>query len=52
MKTVWIILSLVFGLLFFALGCSSGADIIQYFGAIVLIPGLFGFVDKLWPEGK
>ena len=52
MKAIWIILSLVFGLLFFVLGCMAHADMIQYFGAIVLIPGLIGFLEKLWPEGK
>lgn len=50
MKTVWMILSLVLGLLFFALGCVVGADMIQYFGAIVLIPGLIGLCDTLWPD--
>lgn len=50
MKAIWIILSFVFGLLFFALGCSLGADKLQYFGAIVLIPGLIGLCDALWPE--
>ena len=50
MKAIWMILSLVFGLLFFALGCSMGADIVQYFGVLVMIPGLIGFCDALWPE--
>ena len=52
MKTSWIILSLVFGLLFFVLGCVAHADLFQYFGAIVLTPGLIGFLEKFWPEGK
>ena len=50
MKAIWMILSLVFGLLFFAYGCSVGSDTIQYFGAIVLIPGLIGLCDAIWPE--
>lgn len=50
MKAIWMILSLVFGLIFFAYGCMKGADSIQYFGAIVLIPGLIGLSDKLFPE--
>ena len=50
MKAIWIILSLVFGLLFFALGCSLRADVVEYFGVIVLIPGLIGLCDALWPE--
>ena len=43
-------MSLVFGLLFFALGCMVNADMIQYFGAVVLIPGLIGLCDAIWPE--
>ena len=50
MKAIWIILSFVFGLLFFALGCSLHADVVEYFGVIVLIPGLIGLCDALWPE--
>ncbi len=50
MKAIWMILSLVFGLLFFAYGCLKGSDTIQYFGAIVLIPGLIGLCDAIWPE--
>ena len=50
MKAIWIILSLVFGLLFFALGCSLRADIVEYFGVLVMIPGLIGLCDALWPE--
>lgn len=52
MKWKWIILSLVMGLLFFALGCAAGVDMIQYFGTIVLIPGLLGLLYKIWPEGE
>ena len=50
MKAIWMILSLVFGLLFFALGCSLRADTIQYFGVLVMIPGLIGLCDAIWPE--
>ena len=50
MKAIWMILSLVFGLLFFWVGCSLRADTIQYFGVLVMIPGLIGFCDALWPE--
>lgn len=46
------ILSLAFGLLFFALGCSIAEEIIEYFGVIVLFPGLIGLCDALWPEEK
>lgn len=52
MKWKWIILSLVMGLLFFALGCAAGADMIQYLGTIILIPGLLGLLYKIWPEGE
>ena len=50
MKTIWMILSLVFGLLFFSLGCMNGADKVQYFGAILLFVGLIGLFEKIWPE--
>jgi hypothetical protein len=51
MKAIWIILSLVFGLLFFAVGCTlPKAEVIQYFGALVMIPGLIGLCDAIWPE--
>lgn len=50
MKAIWIILSFVFGLLFFAYGCAMAKDVIQYFGVIVLIPGLIGLCDAIWPE--
>ena len=50
MKDILMIMSLVFGLLFFTYGCFIGIDAIQYFGAIVMIPGLIGLCDALWPE--
>ncbi len=50
MKTKWMILSLLAGVLFFALGCYSGADPVQYFGAAFLFVGLIGLFEKIWPE--
>ena len=50
MKTIWILLSLVFGVLFFFLGCAMDSTMIEGFGAIVLVPGLIGLLEKLWPE--
>lgn len=50
MKWKWIILSMLMGVLFFALGCSAHVDMLQYLGAIILIPGLFGLLYKIWPE--
>ena len=52
MKTKWIILLLVFGLLFFGLGCKANSVAIEGFGAIVLFPGLIGLFEKIWPEGE
>ena len=50
MKTIWILLSLVFGVLFFFLGAAMDSTMIEGFGAIVLVPGLIGLLEKLWPE--
>ena len=50
MKKFWWILSLLFGILFFALGCVAGVDVAQYLGAILIFPGLVGLLDKIWPE--
>ena len=50
MKAIWILLSLVFGVLFFFLGCAMDSTMIEGFGAIVLVPGLIGLLEKLWPE--
>ena len=44
------ILSLVIGLLFFALECSGDSIVIEAFGTIVLIPGLLALVARIWPE--
>ena len=50
MKAIWILLSLVFGVLFFFIGCLVDALVIELFGAIVLVPGLIGLLERLWPE--
>ena len=50
MKTKWIILLLVLGLLFFGLGCMVDSFAVEGFGAIVLFPGLIGLFEKIWPE--
>ena len=44
------LLQLVFGVLFFFLGCAMDSTMIEGFGAIVLVPGLIGLLEKLWPE--
>ncbi len=50
MKTKWIILSLVFGLLFFGLGCMGDSVAIEGFGAVAFFPELIGLLEKIWPE--
>ena len=50
MKPIWMLLSLVFGVLFFFLGSAMDSTMIEGFGAIVLVPGLIGLMEKLWPE--
>jgi uncharacterized membrane protein HdeD (DUF308 family) len=50
MKTNWMILSLVLGLLLFMLGCIAASDPIQFFGAIFLLVGIVGLFEKIWPE--
>ncbi len=50
MKKTWMILSLVFGLLFFVLGCGADSTAVQGFGAIIMLPGLFSLLDRIWPE--
>ena len=50
MKTKWIILSLVFGLLFFGLGCMGDSVAVEGIGAVALFPGLIGLLEKIWPE--
>lgn len=39
MKTIWIVLTLVFGALVFVLGCMMGGDTMQYVGAGFLFVG-------------
>lgn len=50
MNTTWIILSLVFGILFFSLYYVSNSVAIEGFGAITSSPGLFSLLEKIWPE--
>ncbi len=50
MKTIWIVLTLVIGLLFFGRGCLAGADSVQYFGAALLFVGLIGLFERIWSE--
>ena len=50
MKTKWIILSLVFGLLFFGLGCMADSVAVEGIGAVAFFPGLIGLLEKIWSE--
>ena len=50
MKKFWWILSLLLGIMFFALGCLGASDMIQYFGAAFIFAGLIGLFEKIWPE--
>ena len=50
MKTKWIILLLVFGLLFFGLGCMADSVAVEGIGAVAFFPGLIGLLEKIWPE--
>lgn len=50
MKTIWVILSLLFGILFFALGCLVDAVAVEAFGAAFIFVGLIGLFGKIWPE--
>ena len=50
MKTRWIILLLVVGLLFFGLDCLADSVAFEGIGAIVFFPGLIGLLEKIWPE--
>lgn len=52
MKTKWIFLLLVFGLLFFGLGCMGDSVAVEGIGAIAFFPGLIGLFEKIWPEGE
>ena len=52
MKTKWVILLLVLGLLFFGVGCLADSVAVEGVGAIALFPGLTGAMERIWPEGK
>lgn len=52
MKTMWIILLLVFGLLLFGLGCMGDSAAVEGIGAVAFFPGLIGLLEKIWPEGE
>ncbi len=52
MKTKWIILSLVFGLLFFGLGCKADSVAVEGIGAVAFFPGLTGAMERIWKEGE
>ena len=46
---------LLFGILFFALGCYVDAVTVEAFGAAFIFAGLIGLFEKIWPvavEGK
>ena len=54
MKTIWNLLFIVLGLLFYLSGCSmSGGSsmIVSLFGACVMMVGLFPYLDK-WTSKK
>lgn len=50
MRITWIILSLVFGLLFFALGCAVDSTIAEGLGACLLLAGVVPLMERVWPE--
>lgn len=50
MKTIWMILSLLFGILIFALGCLVDVVAVEAFGAVFIFVGLIGWFEKIWPE--
>ena len=50
MKAIWIILSLVFGVLIFAWGCMGNSIMFQGVGAVIMVPGLIGLLEKVFPE--
>lgn len=52
MKTKWMLLLLVCGLLFFALGCMVDSVPVEGIGAVAFFPGLTGLLEKVWPEGE
>ena len=52
MKTKWVILLLVLGLLFFGLGCLADSVAVEGIGAVALFPGLTGAMERIWKEGE
>lgn len=52
MKIKWAILLLVFGLLFFGLGCMGDSVAIEGIGAVAFFPGLTGVMERVWKEGE
>ncbi len=52
MKTKWIILLLVLGVLFFGLGCLADSVAVEGIGAVALFPGLTGVMERVWKEGE
>ncbi len=50
MKTKWIILSLVFGLLFFGLGCMGDSVAVEGISAVTFFSELIGLLEKILPE--
>ena len=52
MKTKWMVLLLVLGLLFFGLGCLADSVAVEGIGAVVFFPGLIGLLERIWPEGE
>lgn len=51
MKTKWIILLLVLGLLFFGLGCMVDSVAVEGIGAVAFFPGLTGGDGEDLEEG-
>lgn len=47
MKTKWIILLLVLGLLFFGLGCMADSVAVEGIGAGLPFPGLTGAMERI-----
>ena len=52
MRTKWKILSLVMGLLIFAVGGVLEIIVVEFFGSIVMLPAIAEICDKIFPEKK
>ena len=52
MKTKWVILLLVLGLLFFGLGCMADSVAVEGIGAVAFFQGLTGARERIWKEGE